>query len=157
MKKIILILFLLSLLMASCKYKEGPLISFHTVQTRLHGNWVVTEYSSDGVDLLQFYKDSCGCGIQFANPELDTHRWDILFNNCYNSDQGVSFRYDFTDNKKIMNINRLYVPLSTYGFKSFGPMLVLINCNILRITMNDFKISATINGHDYVVKFIKVY
>jgi hypothetical protein len=156
MKKLILVLLVLSSIMTSCKYEEGPLISFRSVQTRLHGNWVVSEYSSDGVDLLQFYKDSCGCGIQFADPELDTHRWDIVFINCYNTDQGVPCHYNFIDNKKVMDIYSLYQPLSTYGFKSFGPMLIIISWKILRITMDDFKISATINGHDYLVKFKKI-
>ncbi len=44
MKKIIFIIILLTVIIEGCRYKEGPIISFHSVQKRFRrhmaGSWV---------------------------------------------------------------------------------------------------------------------
>jgi len=68
-KQRILIVLLLSIAFIpfSCKkYDDGPFISFRSVTKRLLGEWEVKQFLKGGDDLSQFYKDSCGCDLEFV-------------------------------------------------------------------------------------------
>lgn len=159
MKKIIFVLIIISAIFEGCRYKEGPVISFRSVKERLLGTWIVTGYTSDGIDSLQYYQDSCGCEVEFPNPNNDNERWQLGFTHCYyysdNIGKVVICSYGFSKNRSIMNIYQPVHPISEFGFKSFGPMLVPIDWEILRLTKDDFKISANMNSHNYIVTFKK--
>ena len=45
-------------------YPDGPLISFRFVQKRLEGTWQIVGFTSNGVDSLQNFNDSCGGNMQ---------------------------------------------------------------------------------------------
>lgn len=139
----------------SCRYKEGPAISFRSVKDRLMGEWEVTEYTSDGIDSLQYYKDSCGIKVSFPHPTNDNENWELHFYNCYNEDKTVVCTYNFHDNKKIMHLynDNLYL---IYGIYSFGPMMISGDWKILRLTKDDFKISTNPDNHNYLVTFKKI-
>ncbi len=156
MKKTLLLCLLLAAVVCGCKkYEEGPLISFRSAQTRLWGVWEVTEYTSDGIDSLQSYKDTCGCNIVFSNPADDTQRWSIGFSNCNSSDREFMYGYQFKNKEKIIGIWRFAQSSSYYNVKSFGPILVLTEWEILRLTNKEFKFSATVNNHYYEVALKK--
>jgi hypothetical protein len=150
---------MLSAIFEGCRYEEGPVISFRSVKKRLLGTWTVTGYTSDGIDSLQSYKDSCGCEVEFPNPNTDAERWQLGFTHCYSYFDSIGFvvicHYSFSNNKNIMSIDKPVHPISEFGFKSFGPMLVPIDWEILRLTNDDFKISANTNNHNYIVTFKK--
>jgi hypothetical protein len=68
MKTIILIFITIILLLpfSGCKkYPEGPLISFRTIEKRIHGNWKVENYLVNGSDSINLLKNSYGDTINF--------------------------------------------------------------------------------------------
>jgi len=82
MKKYIIISIVLTTVLSGCRYKEGPLISFRSVYKRLQGYWQIIEFTSNGVDSLKYYNDSCGSvalitDIDGSNPDIEFH---IIFN-----------------------------------------------------------------------------
>jgi hypothetical protein len=157
MKKIRSFIFLFSVIfsLSNCRYDEGPVISFRSVKARLWGSWSVTEYYSDGIDSLQYYKDSCGCKLGFPNPTSDSEENDIVFVDCFNSGKGMVCKYNFARNKSVISIYLQY-SLESYGLKSFGPMLINADWEIHRLTKEEFKISALANNHYYIVSFKKI-
>ena len=152
MKKILIYLIVILAIASSCRYKEGPAISFHSVKDRLNGKWEVIEYTSDGIDSLQYYKDSCGCGLEFRTDQSE-YLWNFSFQHCQNTGADWVFDYSFSKNKTIMNI---WFGIYPDHAKGFGPMLIETSWKILRLTKNDFKITAFANDHNYVVVFKKI-
>ncbi len=49
---------LFSLILFSCKYKDGPAISFRSADSRIIGNYEADAFTVDGQDALQLWKDS---------------------------------------------------------------------------------------------------
>ncbi len=86
----------------SCRYKEGPAISFRSPRSRLIGDWQVTDFVVDGIDKIQLFNDSCGC-LMYIIDDVDHH--EIMFGNCKNYNTGGSTGfYSFSNNYKILKI-----------------------------------------------------
>ncbi|NVO03400.1 MAG: hypothetical protein HXX09_11935 [Bacteroidetes bacterium] len=69
MKKDFFILILAISLFSSCKYEDGPAISFRSFDKRLTGKeWVVENYIIDDCDSIKLFNDSCGCSYSFYHP-----------------------------------------------------------------------------------------
>jgi len=145
-KNFILILLIILLIPFACRYKEGPAISLRSVKSRLIGNWNVTEFTSDGIDSLKYYNDSCGClmHIPDLSDELDINVFG------YNKEFGGSF--SFTKNKKIMHV---YFKQHASWYKNIGPIGINSDWKILRLTKEEFKISTNVNNRNYLISFKK--
>ena len=146
MKKIILMIITIATITSSCRYKEGPAISFRSVKSRLFGNWKVMEFNSNGIDSLKYYNDSCGCKMNI--PTLSDEQ-DILFYDCHNT---LHYRgsFSFSHNKKIMKV-------TYYGqFHYIGPIAIDSDWEILRLTKDNLKISTTVNNANYIISFEKL-
>ena len=102
MKKTISILILFIVIIEGCRYKEGPLFSILPVKSRLFGSWKVTEFSSDGIDSLQFYNDSCGCKMYI--PTLSDEQ-DISFLGSQHNFYDASGFFSFSNHKKKINVS----------------------------------------------------
>jgi len=158
MKKIILFLLILAGIVEGCRYDDGPLISFHSVKGRLEGTWQIIGFTSDGVDSLQYYNDSCGCKMQirFLSDENNIYFKDCTSNKYKNSGGGGHFY--FVDNKKKMNV---FLGGSSQPLTGLGPIARFggrgINCvwKILKLKRDELKISTDFNGRNYLISFKK--
>jgi len=159
MKKLfcVLILFVF-LLPLACRYKDGPAINFHSVKNRLGGRWQVTGFTSDGVDSLQYYNDSCGCKMRigFLSDENNIYFEECPPNKYKYLGEGGGYFY-FVDNKKKMNL----FLVGKSPFKGLGPIAYGgssgYNCEweILKLTKDELKISSDFNGRNYIISFKK--
>ncbi len=61
----VIILTSIMILAGSCRYKEGPAISFRSVLSRLEGQYHVKKMTIDDADYTQEYKDSFNCDFMF--------------------------------------------------------------------------------------------
>jgi len=150
MKKIILILIILASVMDGCRYDDGPLISFRSVEKRIEGTWKVIGFTSDSVDSLQYYNDSCGSAMRIYNVYDNTYDY-------INFDSGIKKfggEFTFADNKKIMNV-WFAVPIPP--FKGIGPLGggKSSDWKILKLEMKELKISTDFNGRNYIISFKK--
>ena len=59
----------------SCRFKEGPMISFRSVPNRLNGTWEVVEFKSNDVDSLKYYNGT-------LVRRMHTHYLKIIYNFC---------------------------------------------------------------------------
>jgi hypothetical protein len=159
MKRIILLFLIIMGIAQSCRYEEGPVISFKSVRGRLMGAWRVTEFTCEGLDSLQFYKDSCGCDVGFVDHKDSYDERDaIVFGNCHNNkDYNTLFaRFGLIENKNIIAISFGEYPLSYWGvYKNFGPILIDSDWEILRLTKDELKISSDVDGRNYILSFEK--
>jgi hypothetical protein len=159
MKRIILLFLIILGIAQSCRYEEGPAISFTSVRGRLLGDWRVTEFTCEGMDSLQFYKDSCGCDLKFVDHKDSYDERDKLwFINCHNNINYDAFwaRFALIENKNIIAISFVEHPLSDWGvYKNFGPILIDSHWEILRLTKDELKISSDVDGRNYILSFEK--
>jgi len=163
MRKIFyIIIFSMLLIPFACRYKDGPLISFRSIQKRLEGKWQVVGYTSNEVDSLQNYNDSCGGYMQISFPS----DWDFV-NIYFNADSNKPFKgnggyFYFSDHYTIMNLD-----IHKTSFKSLGPIggntignsittNTLESWKILKLEMKELKISTTFNGRNYLILFNKI-
>jgi len=67
MKKLHIIFWIVFIfLINSCRYDDGPLISFRTAFGRLYGVWEVEYFEINGINYTQEYKDNCNCIFHFG-------------------------------------------------------------------------------------------
>jgi hypothetical protein len=154
MKKLLIIFCFLTIIISGCRYKEGPLISFRSVERRLNGTWQVIGLTSDGIDSLQYYNDSCGSkmNLEFYYPDgspiYDTR---IGFDG---DKKGFGGGISLSDNKKVMNVS---MNNGATNYWRLGPIgNGKSNWKILKLTMKELKISTDYNGRNYRISFKKL-
>jgi len=145
MKKLLVILIVLTTIFSGCRYKEGPMISFRSIKQRLDGHgWSISELTSDGIDSLKYFNDSCGGRFWFSFPFEEQSGIQLM-----EGKKSINGAFSFNDNKKIMTVNlgsnwsNIIAPLSE-GKKDW---------KILKLTNKIFKISTDVNGKHYVITF----
>jgi hypothetical protein len=146
MKKLLIILIALVTILSGCRYKEGPLISFRSVEKRLTGKWQIVGLTSNGVDSLQYYNDTCGCKVVIYKATPDAHSYSIIFK------EGKSFfggEFTLSNNKKIMNVQFSDITPTIIGPIGKGKS----DWRILRLKEGEFKISTDFNGRNYIISF----
>jgi hypothetical protein len=96
--RIITALLFIIILIGSCRYKEGPEISFRQASYRLEGQYHIRKLFIDGTDFTQNYYDSCNCNILFTN------QGGAILDNCNPLSKNGSINgwyYTFDNYKKI--------------------------------------------------------
>ncbi len=153
MKKLFLILFVITIFFPSCQkeYPEGPMISFRSVYKRINGEWKVVEFTSNGADSLKNFKDSCSSGVHVENVDngmsTSDKRYHMFF--YFGKTNEFSTLLKFYNNEK-----NIYVDFGENGHTVLGPIgKGRSNWQILKLTMKEFKISTTYNGLNYIIKF----
>jgi hypothetical protein len=153
MKKLLIILIALVTILSGCRYKEGPLISFRSVEKRICGIWQVVEFTSDGIDSLQYYNDTCGAKVLLWKKSFDSVDDNINFEQ---GKKGFSGTFTFSKNKKVMKV---YMndgfPTYYWHLGPIGSSLITSNWKILKLTTKDLKISTDFNGRNYIISFKK--
>ena len=154
MKKLFIILFVTTIVFSGCKkYKEGPLISFRSVSTRLIGVWQVTEYISNGVDSLQYYNDSCGANLYISNFEDYNNRFNMFFDQYSKKD--FHSIIILSDNRKELYVSSFIDDFGKYFNGPFSPNTES-NWNILKLTNKELKVTVDINNKNYRMSLKKI-
>jgi len=157
MKKILFIILLSTAILSGCKkYEEGPYISFRPDNRRLMGEWLVTEYISNGIDSLQYFKDSCGANLGINELEDDNWQFIIGFGNSKKLYGGFGGVMDFTSNRKGLEITPFYN--SYYGSYVIGPFSpnTKITWKLIKLTNKEFKMTIDVNNRSYKMSFKKI-
>lgn len=151
-RKVIILLFILMTSITSCRYKEGPMISFHSIYKRLLGTWQIVEFTSNGVDSLQYYNDSCGATMRVYKPYHD--EGDYL---NFSGKKEFLASSSFVDKKKVLKV-WFFSFNNGSQYWSLGPIGVnrKSEWKILKLTMKEFKISTDFNGNNYNISFKKL-
>ena len=138
-------------LLTMCRYKEGPLISFRSTYKRLEGYWQITKFTSNGIDSLKYYNDSCGSLAWIGNIDLMTSDKEYyIYFNLRESNEFFS-ALKFNDNKTI-----LYIDFGNTQRKILGPIgNGKSDWKILKLTNKYLKISTTFGGLNYEIDFNK--
>jgi len=155
MKKLLVLLIVLATIFTGCRYKENPLFPSGSVKTRLQGTWQVVGFTSDGVDSLQYYNDSCGAKMKISfydvhGAPLPEYTIDFMYGK-----KNLGGYFSFSNNKKIM-----YVWFGG-GHDIIGPLGSgkQSKWKILKLTKDvyggDFKISTDYNSRNYIISFKK--
>ena len=89
---------ILTLFFTGCKkYEEGPLISFRSAETRIHGKWEIKEFTINGADSLELLSSYYGNEIRFLVAEIDGMSVNRI-------DHFKLADWYFSNNKKTINI-----------------------------------------------------
>ena len=154
MKKIkrqILYPLILLLFFTTCKYEDGPAISFRSKTSRLCNDWNVDNLKIDGIDSTQRYKDNCGCCITFdyIKPHGDLPQRRIFLYGCKNLPIGWNIPYG---NWSLLG-NEMDISISGGGYKGMGPICDGNSTwNILRLAHDEFWFKTNFNGKEYDFK-----
>ncbi len=153
MKKLYLIPLVTAILFSACKkYKEGPLISFRSVEKRITGTWQITEFTGNGIDSLQYYNDSCGANVNIKKREVDSDEYDMLFKG---GQKNIYGRFHFENFDKIRVLFRSH---ENGNFRFMGPIISDIESywEVLRLKKNELKISVDFNNISYKISFKRI-
>jgi hypothetical protein len=100
----------------SCRYKDGPVISFHSVKKRILGTWDIESLFVNGVDLTQDVRNqSCYSPLVFTEVQ---DRGDILLHDHIAS---CPFQGSWVllNHKRILSLSIIYSsgfnPVGAYG------------------------------------------
>ena len=147
MKQLITCLIIVITIITGCRYKEGPMISFNSVEKRIEGTWQVIGFTSDGVDSLQYYNDSCGSIMQIYKEYHDDTSYNILFKRISGNLTLTGYCTLFEHNKRMDVI--------LYGINVLGPIgnKRRSQWEILTLKKNELKISTDFNGKNYIISF----
>jgi hypothetical protein len=141
MKMIILISFLF---MCGCKkYDDGPLITFRTPESRIHGVWDVQYLFVNNVDSTYYLKSNpCWTPIEFLEK-------DEVGDNLISSEQGHNGCYLYgnwgfqNDNEtlELLFTSQGWPPIGMWGFQTTA-----INWKINKLTSSDLWIETNYNN-----------
>jgi hypothetical protein len=117
MKKTVFLLLTLAAIVTSCKYKDGPLISFRSPYERLTGYWQVEYFTINDNDFTQQYKDSCNYNFRITFYDTGHYLIDLYDGNYeYESCQGHPGQWGDVGfvQKNISISNILFIDLKGY-------------------------------------------
>jgi hypothetical protein len=143
---------ILLIIFQSCRYDEGPAISFLTVKKRIEGQYHVSKLNIDGKDCTKNYQDSCNGDFIF---EFDNNI--ILMYNCksisnYHLRQG---HYQLQNNAKHIitifpNKQEPVDSISGYGPLNKG---ITADWEVRKLTNTEMIIETTFQNQLYRVEF----
>lgn len=148
------IIFIFCLSLSGCRYKEEPLISFHSVEKRLEGTWKMVGLTSDGVDSLKYYNDKCGSTVTFIFRYPDGSPMPTYY---MNFDKGkIRFRsyLTFVKNKKEMKVY-YNDSINNWHLGPIGNNPSINYWKIVKLTEKEFKTTVDFNGKTYIISFKK--
>jgi hypothetical protein len=143
MKKIILILIVLTAILSGCNKNDQML-------KKIYGDYTLKTYTVDGVDSLSLYNDSLGLSFYFFYEDVYEHnvcemvspRKDGKWSNLY-------CKWTLKNNYKTFSI---YESIgTTTGTGPFGDGK-LSDWEILRLSRKEFKMKTIYNGKEYQIE-----
>ncbi|MBI5538533.1 MAG: hypothetical protein HY951_00605 [Bacteroidia bacterium] len=155
MKKLYIFLFVTTILLSSCtKYEEGPKITFRSIDSRIIGDWKVTEYSCNDVDSLQYYNDSCGSNLSI---DLNEGHYRRNYTVSFIGGNKEFFAFATFSNNDSYNLN-VESGYDNYNKYFTGPFLPerISSWHILRLTKKELKIKVDFDNRTYRISFKKI-
>ena len=154
MKKLILLLLVITAITAGCKkYPDGPLISLRTAKGRLYGTHNLTKYTVNGVDSLSRYCDSLSTSFHFYKDE--DNGIDICNMAGGRKDGWVSmlgWEWALEDHNKFLKV-------TSSGGNYAGTMYtgpfgnnICPEWQILKLKEKDIIMQTTYNGKEYLIE-----
>jgi hypothetical protein len=156
MKKIILILIVLTAVLEGCKkYEEGPWLSFRSAEKRIYGIYRLTQYDVNNIDSLVLFNDSLCDTLQFYHSE-DSNT-NVLKIDGRQNDGGKIY---FDGTWKLSNNDKIFI---LYSFAAYshgivhsatGPFsyFTTTEWEILRLTNKEVKMKTIFNSKEYLIK-----
>jgi hypothetical protein len=153
MKLRVFILLLLTTycILQSCKYEDGPIISFRSAERRLQGEFNADAFNIDGQDAINIWTDS------ICNDYLMMHWSDAGIKTALsiNADFGnCGGKYNLLDNNKTLEFE---IRVQTGQYPGYGPFHLdkISRWTILKLSNKKLWIETTFEGHEYYLKLNK--
>jgi hypothetical protein len=146
----ILILLLVIVSLAACRYDEGPMISFRTMESRVAQDFELVEFTKNDDDITQELADSCGELWYFKTSHESGGKSNLQLE-CSTTTSTNIGQYEILSSKKNINIYIFYGTISYIGIEPFKKN-VETTWKIERLTKKDFWLSCTYNNADYYLK-----
>jgi hypothetical protein len=147
--KLCLVCSLLSLfIFSSCRYDDGPVISFRTVYSRLiPADWQIDQFTINGEDMTQLFIDSNNCNMYFAT------KTNVGFSGqCGYHYYGWYYHLIDFNNKMEFDMPEIS---SDFVLGPFGKYRKSV-WDIHRLTNKELWIEANYEGSDYYIKMHKI-
>lgn len=142
------ILILITLAITACRYDEGPMLSFRSVEKRVAQHFILIEFTEEDSDMTQLLLDSCG---QYWNFHDDTYTL-LSYSLVLGYDPTIGMAHGVAEwslqnkNKEIQIIYN-----DELGIKPFENYSTTI-WKIERLTKQEMWLSTTYNNADYYLK-----
>ncbi len=168
MKKIILVLIIITTILESCKkFPDGPCISFRSVIKRIEGTYKVDKFFINGADSTTEFNTKLGCEIEFSKTTTSYNPggYYVYLINCNN---GKSYTGDWAYAEHNSNFYIGFIVDSTMqnGIGPFGYGRTDAGIKILRLTDKEFNFEAfdpggglwdsNPQGTQYIINLVKV-
>ena len=142
------LILLIILTLAACRYDEGPMLSFRTVENRVAQHFILIEFTEDDSDMTQTLLDSCGQYWNFFDNTYSVYAQSIVLG--YDPTIGMA-RYfaEWHLQNKNKEIKIIYNDI--LGIKPFENYSTTI-WKIERLTKQEMWLSCTYNNSDYYLK-----
>ena len=145
----------------SCRYEEGPAISFRNVDNRVQGTYNVNGFWINSIDCTSVYFEKCSCNYSFS---YDKNTRYMSFRNCLPDGRGIAGSYGFKENKNILfmnmggliDINDTTLPWNT-PISYFGPIgnMKYSEWTILKLKNKEMKLKCDFEGNEYILDLVK--
>ena len=145
----VFILLLIIVTFASCRYDEGPMLSFRTVENRVAQKFNLIEFTKNNIDVTQELADSCGESWSFLTSHESGGKSNLVLHTTTSTNIG---QYEILSGKKNINIYIFYGTINYVGIEPFKKD-VSTTWQIERLTKDEMWLSCTYNNSDYYLKF----
>lgn len=157
MKKILSLLLLSFLFIASCKkYPDGPSFSLRSPTQRLIGAWGLKTYTVDGVDSINIFSNyTLLPGMDFKDPAVTDTAGYIIRGGMDSSNYVTNLGLYALQNKKTEL--QLTSSLLVNQLNLSGPLMsnVAITYKILRLKKSELWLQTDFNGKSYELHYEK--
>jgi hypothetical protein len=145
---VLFISIIIILVLTSCRYDDGPVISFRTVYSRLLADkWQIDKFTIDGEDKTQLFIDSNNCYIAFRTKTIAQFLGDCGYHQ-------YRWGYKLINGKKQMEFDMAEIT-SDFILGPFGKFRKSL-WDIHRLTNKELWIESTYEGSDYYIKMHKI-
>lgn len=140
---------------SSCKkYPDGPVLSLHSKEKRVVGEWSVDYYSINGYDSTAYLQSQPYYGKYIFDAEDkdgdNPPRFRFVRNNSlYSTTIGY---WQFGNNKKNLTIEQSVIDTSLHQFGTNPYIAHYISWEIRRLTTKDLWLKTTYNAKEYFMK-----
>jgi len=147
------LLIIIIIMFSSCKYKDGPVISFRSADARVIGNYSATAYMIDDTDALQLWQDSVSDILFSLYHETEpTDNWWI------STRVGDAF---LSGNYRLLNHDTqllIYALEENTGYPGNGPFRQGMEStwDILKCSKNRLWLLTNFEGHKYYVELQQI-
>ncbi|MBP7223290.1 MAG: hypothetical protein KBA50_08585 [Sedimentibacter sp.] len=142
MKKIVLILSVLTTIVSGCDKYEQTL-------KKIYGHYTITTYSVNGVDSLIMYRDSLGPNFNFFYEEVnDVNVLQIDGNRNDGNNYPIICKWNLIDKNQVLNI------LTAYAYTGTGPFgnNITPKWNLLNIKDGKIQMATNYNEKEYFIE-----